>query len=203
MRPLPLSIVSLVLGAGTIAQAQVLSNSVRGEIAATRIVDLEVGQSRILQMATPIGRVSVANPDVADVKVITSTEIQVTASKVGSTNLSVWDKNDRAFVMDVRVARNLEELRKQIKDLFPGESVDVAAAGDLVVVSGEVGDVRLPQRILDVALLHSERVANLIRVRGNQQVQLEVRFAEVSRSGLREMGVNFFYQSADPARQGG
>jgi len=204
MRPLPLSIVvSLMFGAGAVAQAQMMSNSVRGEIAATRIVDLEVGQSRILQMANPIGRVSVANPDVADVKVITSTEIQVTAAKVGTTHLSVWDKSDKAFVMDVRVARNLEELRKQLKDLFPGESIEVTAAGDLVVVSGEVGDVRMPQRAVDVALLHSERVANLIRVRGNQQVQLEVRFAEVSRSGMRQMGLNFFYQSVDPVRQGG
>jgi pilus assembly protein CpaC len=201
MRSLPVSLLSILLGAPAWAQAPALSNSVRGEIAATRIVEMEVGQSRILQMANAIGRVSVANPDVADVKVITPTEIQITASKVGTTHLSVWDKSDRAYVMDVRVTRNLEDLRKQLKDLFPGESIDVTAAGDLVVLSGEVGDVRLPQRAVEVAQLTSERVANLIRVRGNQQVQLEVRFAEVSRSGLREMGLNFFYQ--DPRRIGG
>jgi len=203
MRSLPFYVVASIGLCAAVASAQSVTNSVRGEIAATRVVDMEVGQSRILQMASPIGRVSLANPDVADVKVITPTEIQITANKVGATHLSVWDKRDQAFVMDVRVARNLEALRKQMKDLFPGESIEVTAAGDLVVLSGEVGDVRMPQRAVEVAQLHADRVANLIKVRGNQQVQLEVRFAEVSRSGLREMGLNFFYQDGPAGRLGG
>jgi pilus assembly protein CpaC len=70
------------------------------------------------------------------------------------------------------------------------------AGGDLVVLSGEVSDVRVPERAAEVAKLHAEKVANLIRVVGNQQVQLEVKFAEVSRSGLREMGFNFFHRDA-------
>jgi pilus assembly protein CpaC len=47
-----------------------------------------------------------------------------------------------------------------------------------------------------VAKLHADKVANLIRVRGNQQVQLEVKFAEVSRRGLREMSFNVFHQDS-------
>ena len=70
------------------------------------------------------------------------------------------------------------------------------AGGDLIVLSGEVSDVRLPERATEVAKLHAEKIANLIRVTGNQQVQLEVKFAEVSRNGLREMGFNFFHKDA-------
>ena len=72
----------------------------------------------------------------------------------------------------------------------------MSAAGDLVVLSGEVADVRVPERAAEVAQLHAEKVANLIHVVGNQQVQLEVKFAEVSRTGLRELGFNFFHQDA-------
>src|SRR5262249_6827428 len=83
--------------------------------------------------------------------------------------------------------------RKQLKDLFPGENINVAAAGDLVVLSGEATDVRVPERAAEVAQLHAEKVANLMRVSGNQQVQLEVKFAEVSRTALRSMGINVFH----------
>src|SRR6185436_4732553 len=65
-----------------------------------------------------------------------------------------------------------------------------------VVLSGEAADVRVPERALEVAQLHAEKVANLMRVSGNQQVQLEVKFAEVSRNGLRSMGLNLFHRNA-------
>jgi pilus assembly protein CpaC len=107
------------------------------------------------------------------------------------------------MVIALRVDRNLEPLRKQLKDLFPHESLVVTAAGELVLLSGEVGDVRVPDRAVDVAKLHADKVANLIRVRGHQQVQLEVKFAEVSRNGLRQLSVNMFHQDRDGRFVGG
>src|SRR5205823_488983 len=86
-------------------------------------------------------------------------------------------------------------LRKQLKELFPNENIVVSAAGDLVVLSGEVSDIRVPERVLAVGRLHAPKLANQLHVRGNQQVQIEVKFAEVSRSGLREMGFNFFHNN--------
>ena len=63
--------------------------------------------------------------------------------------------------------------------------------------------MRVPERAAEVAQLHAEKVANLIKVVGNQQVQLEVKFAEVSRSGLRNLGINFFHQDAGGRFLGG
>jgi pilus assembly protein CpaC len=65
------------------------------------------------------------------------------------------------------------------------------------VLSGEVSDLRVPSRLAQVAKLHSEKLANLVEVSGDQQVQLEVRFAEVSRSGLRKMGLNFLWRDSE------
>jgi pilus assembly protein CpaC len=146
-------------------------------------------------MSTPVGRVSVANPEIAEIKVITPQQIQIIAAGIGETHLSAWDRNDRVSMIALKITRNVATLRAQLKELFPGEEIEVTSAGDLVILSGEVSDVRLPQRATEVASLHASRVANLIRVRGNQQAQLEVRFAEVSRSSLREMGTNFFHSS--------
>jgi pilus assembly protein CpaC len=163
------------------------------ELGATRELSMEVGQSRLMESSVPLGRVSVANPDVADVKVVTNNQLLVTAKGVGETHLSLWDKADKPLVISLRVTRNLETLRRQINDLFPNEPVKVSAAGDLVVISGEVSDVRLPDRILSVARLYAPKVANLLSVHGEQQVQVEIKFAEVSRTALRQIGVNFFH----------
>ena len=63
--------------------------------------------------------------------------------------------------------------------------------------------MRVPERAAEVAQLHADKIANLIHVVGNQQVQLEVKFAEVSRNGLRELGLNVFHQDAGGRFVGG
>lgn len=166
------------------------------EVGAHKDLALEVGQNRLLILSEQIVRVSVAEPKVADLKVITPTQLLLTAKGVGATDLTLWNRRDDPFVISLRVGRNLEALRKQLKELFPQETIQVTAAGDLVVLSGEVGDVRVPERAAEVAKLHAERLTNLIHVRGNQQVQLEVKFAEVSRKGLRAMAFNVFHQDS-------
>jgi pilus assembly protein CpaC len=168
------------------------------QVGAAKHLGLEMGQNRLLMLSEEINRVSVAEPRVADLKVITRTQVLLTAKGIGSTDLTLWNKRDEPLVIALQVTRNLESLRKQIKDLFPNETIVVGTAGDLVVLSGEVSDVRLPERIAELAKLHADKVANLVKVRGVQQVQLEVKFAEVSRSGLREMSFNLF----QPDKQG-
>ena len=164
--------------------------------AATELA-LESGQNRLLVLSEEIVRVAVADPTVADLKVVTPNQLLLTAKTAGTTDLTVWNRSNEPLVVALQVTKNLEPLRRQVKELFPGENVTVTGAGELVILSGEVSDVRIPERIVEVARLHAKQVANLIKVSGNQQVQLEVRFAEVSRSGLRQIGVNMFHKSAD------
>ena len=173
------------------------------EVGAARELALEAGQNRLLVLSEPVARVSVAEPSVADLKVITPSQVLLTAKGVGTTDLTLWNRDNQPLVIALRVSRGLEGLRRQLGELFPGEKIDVSAAGDLVVLSGTVSDLRIPERVAAVARLHSKQVANLLQVAGNQQVQLQVRFAEVTRSGLRDMGVNFFYKSNDQKRVGG
>jgi pilus assembly protein CpaC len=195
------------LGATSGARASEVSNvpqiRIEREVGAAKALALEVGQNRLLVLSEAIGRVSVADTRVADLKVITPTQLLMTARGVGTTDLTLWNKKDEPLVLALAVTRNLDGLRRQLKDLFPEERITVSAAGELVVLSGEASDVRVPERALEVAQLHAEKVANLIRVAGNQQVQLEVKFAEVSRKGLREMGFNLFGKDAGGRWVGG
>jgi pilus assembly protein CpaC len=167
-------------------------------VGAASQLSLEGGQNRLLVLSEEINRVAVADPAIADLKVVTPNQLLLTAKNAGSTDLTLWNRNNEPLVIGLLVSRNLEPLRRQLKELFPKENVSVSAGGgDLVVLSGEVSDVRIPERVAEVARLHANKVANLVTVSGNQQVQLEVRFAEVNRSSLRELGINFFTKSAN------
>src|SRR5882757_6500838 len=113
------------------------------EVGAAKSLALEMGQNRLLVLSEAIGRVSVADPKVADLKVITPTQLLMTARGVGSTDLTLWNKHDEPLVLALAVSRNLEGLRRQLKDLFPDEHISVSAAGELVVLSGEASDIRV------------------------------------------------------------
>jgi pilus assembly protein CpaC len=173
------------------------------EVGAARELALEAGQNRLLLLSEEIARVAVANPEVADLKVVTPMQVLLTAKGVGNTDLTLWNRANQPLVISLQVAKNLDLLRKQLNELFPGQEVKVSAAGDLVVLSGHVSDVRMPERIAELARLHARQVANLVQVTGDQQVQLEVRFAEVTRTGVREIGVNFFHKDKNGYRVGG
>jgi pilus assembly protein CpaC len=172
-------------------------------VGAVKELALEIGQNRLLVLGEAVARVSVADPKVADLKIITPTQLLLTAHGPGSTDLTLWNRQDQPMVVALRVRRNLEGLRRQVSELFPGEKIKVSGEGDLIVLSGEVSDVRVPERVVEVAKLHSEKIVNLITVSGNQQVQLEVKFAEVSRNGLRAMGFNLFHIDQAGNRVGG
>lgn len=95
------------------------------EVGAAKSLGLEVGQNRLLVLSEAIGRVSVADPKVADLKVITPTQLLMTARGVGTTDLTLWNKRDEPLVLALTVARNLDGLRHQLKDLFPEEHIIV------------------------------------------------------------------------------
>ncbi|HET9553276.1 MAG TPA: type II and III secretion system protein family protein [Anaeromyxobacteraceae bacterium] len=196
-------VAALALGAEGEIAAAVPGLRVDRELGAVRDLQLEVGQNRLLMLSEPIVRVAVADPAVADLKVVTPTQVLLTAKGPGTTDLTLWNRADQPIVIALGVARSVEPLKRQLKELFPRENVSVSAAGELVVLSGEVSDLRLPERMAEVARLHSKQVANLITVSGNHQVQLEVRFAEVSRSGARAIGVNLFGRGSDGRSVGG
>jgi pilus assembly protein CpaC len=203
------SLSGLAFGAADVATAAESGLSaipairIEREVGAVRNLALQTGENRLLVLSEPIGRVSVADPRVADLKVITPVQLLLTSRGVGTTDLTLWNKHDEPLVLALQVTRNLDRLRTQLGELFPNEKIGVSAAGDLIVLTGEVSDVRVPERAAEIAQLHAEKVANLIHVVGNQQVQLEVKFAEVSRAGLRELGINFFHQDAGGRFLGG
>ncbi len=164
----------------------------------TSEIQLLVGRSTVLDIAAPITRVSLSRPEIADALVTTTQQVLVHGKTPGTISMFVWDRGGSIKRFEVVVQRDLSHLTEQLRQLFPGESIAVASNGKDVVVSGTVSSKYVVDKAAEVAAGYVEKnddVVNLLQQRegvASNQVMLRVRFAEVSRSALQELGTSFF-----------
>ena len=161
-------------------------------------IDLLVGRSTVLTTDRPIRRVSLSTPDVADALVTSPHEVLIHGKTPGTISLLVWSDTGRISSHDVIVRRDLDTLEEHLSQLFPGEAITVAANGSDVVLAGTVSNTYVVEKAAAVAAGHvenAENVVNLLRQQegiASEQIMLRVRFAEVSRTALQELGASFF-----------
>jgi pilus assembly protein CpaC len=159
-------------------------------------IDLLVGRSTIVNVGAAIARVSLTVPDIADAMVTAPSQLLIHGKQPGTISLFVWDRAGSIKTYEVKVRRDLTALTAHMKQLFPGETIEVRGSGKDVVVSGTVSSKYVMEKAGDVAAGYVEKkenVVNLLRQQegvASNQVMLKVRFAEVSRSALTELGVN-------------
>jgi pilus assembly protein CpaC len=161
-------------------------------------ITLLVGRSTIVEVGAPIARVSLSQPEVADALVTASQQLLVHGKAPGTISMFVWERAGGIRRFEVVVRRDLSQLVNQLQQLFPGDELTVSGSGSDVVLSGVVGSQYVIDKAADVAAGYVEKrenVVNLLRkqeAETSNQVLLRVRFAEVSRSALQELGASFF-----------
>ena len=157
-------------------------------------VALLVGRSTLLNVGSNITRVSLTSPNVADAMVTAPSQLLVHGKAPGTISMFVWDRAGGIKRYEVVVRRDLSELVQQVKALFPGEQITVHSNGKDVVISGTVTSKYVVDKAAEVAVGYVEKkedVVNLLRQQegiASNQVLLRVRFAEVSRSAMTELG---------------
>jgi pilus assembly protein CpaC len=198
----------LLLAAVPTSAATLLDRVKNQEI--NQIVRLKQGHSKVLRTAFPLSRISVADPAIADIILISEREIYVNGLRPGVTNISMWGKS-RFTSATVTVEADLTLLKEKLHQILPKEKIGVEAAGDSIVLSGEVSGPVAQSTALSVAKAFvgedgkgeagekgaaggggkGAKVVNLMHVGGVQQVMLEVRVAEINRLVAQQIGINF------------
>jgi pilus assembly protein CpaC len=158
---------------------------------------LVVGKSLVLRIEKPASRVSIADPGIADLTLISPHEIYITGKTPGVTNLTLWHKKDKiSDVYDLEVSIDISRLKQRLHEVLPDErDLRVMATQDSVTLSGRISSASNLSEAMAVAGAYAPKgkVQNLVRVAGVQQVMLEVRVAEMSRTLIRRLGINFNY----------
>ncbi len=161
-----------------------------------RTVEVAANKSRVFQFQRPIRVVSVGNPDVADVLVMRARQIYILGKQVGTTNVVLWDEGQRVeAILNIVVTHDLETLKASLHQMLPGESIEVRSAQGNLVLSGRVSNAARMDAALRLARSFAggedQRVLNMMEVGGAQQVMLDVKVAEVSRTLIKRMGIQF------------
>ena len=161
-------------------------------------VRLIVGRSTLVDIGQPISRVSLTKADVADALVTSPNQLLVHGKVPGAISMFVWNRGGNVKRYEIVVERDLEALNEQFRSLFPGENIQAHSNGKAVVLSGNVSRKEVTEKAIAVAAGYVEKkedVVTLLQAQAGppaQQVMLRVRFAEVSRSAISELGASFF-----------
>ena len=138
----------------------------------------------VVEAETPFAELSIANPGIADISTLSDRTIYVLGKAPGRTTLTLLGPDGRLMTnVEVQVTPDIAEFKERLRQVLPGEPIEVRTANDGIVLSGTVSSSAALDRALELAQRYApERVSNLMNVGGTQQVMLKVRFAEMQRS---------------------
>ncbi len=191
----------------SLAVAALLAAALPATAEEMRVVDVQVSGTRAVPLSVTPSQVNVSDGKCLDVKMIPRNQLLLSGKRIGQTELMVVDANGKTIRYIVNVVPPYDGLAKKLGVLLPGEQVKLDGVGNSLVLTGTVSDALVAERIRKLAEAHLQglkqegvQVLSLLRVGGRQQVQLRVKIAEVSRSALRQMGMNVWHRANDGTR---
>ena len=167
-------------------------------------LDVPVNKSQVIRSDRPYSKALVGSPDIADVLPLSDSSLYVLGKKPGTTSLTLYDRSNRLIaVVDVVVGPDVMTLKRQLSDLMPANMISAKMSNDSIVLEGTVPSSVDADKAVQLAETYAPgKVVNLLSLGSSQQVMLEVRFSEVKRSALKQLGVSWFVGS-DAGKLGG
>jgi pilus assembly protein CpaC len=164
-------------------------------------IKITAGRSTVQSTDFDVTRIAITDPKIADAVVVQPREILIDGKTPGTVSLIIWGAGQRKQY-DIVVDAGVLVLEQQLKSLFPGEDIRVTVNDEALILNGAVSSNQIMLRAAEIAASSSGKlkVINMLQLPGgneSQQVMLQVRFAEVNRSALQELGLNLVANRVD------
>jgi pilus assembly protein CpaC len=160
----------------------------------TSELSLSVGRGQLINLPAPISDVFVANEAVADVQVRSATQIYVYAKSVGESSVFATTKSGAVvYSTTVRAGKNVNSIDQMLKLAMPEASITATTMNDIVLLTGTVAgpdDSAEAESLVQAIVGEGVKVISRLRTATPLQVNLQVKIAEVSRSLVKDIGVN-------------
>jgi pilus assembly protein CpaC len=188
-----LKTVTLCLGIATLLSTLPAAAQTEGQA-----LHIFVGKSVVINLQTPVTRVLSSNPAVIETIATSPTQVVVEGKAPGASSLILWDASNHSQMLDVTVDVNIVSLRAAIEQTYPGQPITVQSDGAHLILTGTVADAKTLDDLGKLAGSYSAGVVNSLAIAPvhEQQILLEVKFAEVDRTKLQQLGFNFFSTGA-------
>jgi pilus assembly protein CpaC len=162
------------------------------EVEVPQTLHLLVGRSIVISSPGRIKRVSLADPNIAEAIVVSPTQVLVNGKAPGGVSLIIWDESDQSQAFEVSVDIDVLGLSQKIHEVFPSEDVHIDTSRDVVMLSGKISSAPVADKILEIVKSTTPKVTSLMQVPTipTGEILLQVRFAEVNRSAISQLGFN-------------
>ena len=148
------------------------------------------GQSRTVNMSG-LQRAAIANPDVADVVVVSSSELILVGKQTGTTTLIIWSNMGRQ-TYQVEVAANDPAIANEIKRVLGYPDIRVVKVNKTVILEGTVNDQYQRARAEKIAAAYGDKVVNLLEIAKPMQIKIEAKIVEISRNKTDKLGLQYY-----------
>jgi pilus assembly protein CpaC len=157
-------------------------------------VHVLLGKSIVINVQAPLTRVLSSNPTVVEAMATSPRQVVVEGKMAGNSSLILWDASGRSQILDVAVDLDISGLRSAIQRSYPREQLEIEADAGRLVLTGTASNVHIVEDLGKMAAAYSNQVVNSVHVplAHDRQVVLEVKFAEVDRTALLQLGANYF-----------
>jgi pilus assembly protein CpaC len=160
-------------------------------------VHVLVGKSVVINVQAPLTRVLSSNPTAVEAMATSPTQVVVEGKAAGNSSLILWDASGRSQILDVAVDLDIAGLRSAIQRSYPKEQLEVEADAGRLVLTGTASNAHIVEDLSKMAAAYSGSVVNSVHIPlvHERQVVLEVKFAEVDRTAIMQLGANWFTPS--------
>ncbi len=162
-------------------------------------IKVTLGKSVVIDYPEDVNRISTSNPEIVDYVPVSTREILLHAKGLGTATLVVWAKSGQRNFYTVNVEMNLEPARRLLRETFPNEQIQLAAAKDSLSLIGVASSQAVADRAAALVTPLTKNVVNNLRIKtapAEKQVLLRVKFAELDRNYTHQFGVNLLSTGA-------
>ncbi|MCT9114929.1 type II and III secretion system protein family protein [Cupriavidus gilardii] len=178
-------------------------------------VVVPIGKSTLIPLPEPVRNRTVGNPEVVQATMVSPQTMYVLGRSLGTTNMIVQGRSGACSVINIAVNVDAGGLQGSLAQLMPTErGIRVATAADNLVLTGSVSSAQAAQQAVEIARAYAAvaqgdkeakngGVLNMLSVDTPQQVMLEVKVAEVSKTLLNQLGSQLNLQGGIGSWTGG
>lgn len=173
-----------------VAATVLLSTGLPAAALSDQSLPVSVGKSEVVTLASEVTKVSITDPTIADVAVLSKNDVLINGKKPGTTSLIVWTKK-RRVTYDVVVRVDAGLLRATILKATGAKDLQIEVVNDSVLLYGKVDRTSQSQMAEKLASGFAPRVINLLAASAVQQVQVDVEIIEMNKGGSSELGIKW------------
>jgi len=158
------------------------------------IITVEINKGTMVKLSRAAASIVVSDPNTADVQVVSPKLVFVRGKKIGETSFYAVDNDDESIMSaTIDVTHNLSNLARAVKRAVPDADIEFKTVDGGLVMDGYAGSVTESENIRDIASTFvgsGDKMINMIKTSGSDQVMLRVKIVEMSRNNLKNFGIN-------------